>query len=344
MSERNSTPEDVHGCYRLLLGREPEYPQALIDRALTYPSRVALVSSFLHTLEFQLRHGSRLDGRLDIGLLSEFAAPGLQGRADYVTDFLGGLTRTGVLAWAHDKGGQVEAPPVLGNLFGSLPEWLAVLAAVKAAAERGRQRFVAVEIGAAWGPWLVAAGLAARSKQIDAVRLVGVEPAPELCAVMREHLSVNGFTEEETTVIQAAVIPGAEAAEHPILAHPSIEFGHRSAPRPSAKRSRDGWRSCKTVDVQEIFSQEPEIDLLVLTTGGEEREILSSIDLTTGPVRAILLSTHTPRADLEIWEMLSAAKWRNVVSQPCEIQQDGADPAILHTLRDGCQLWIRTTD
>lgn len=340
MDERRSTPEDVYLCYRMLLGRDPELPQAMIARAMQYPSRTALVSSFIHTQEFQLRLGARLYPGLDVSLLSEFADPHAVGVEGFVTDFAGGLTHISLLAWALERNGQLEGPPVLGNLFGNLPEWLAVLWSVKGAVEAGRPRFVAAEIGAGWGPWLAVAGRAARRKGVGEVRLIGVEPAPELCTSMTRHLGDNGFEPSAVTVIEAAVVPGAEAAQHPILAHPSVEFGYRSTARPANGRAMDGWRAVKTTTLGEVLALEAELDLLVLTTGGEEAAMLEQVDLTTVRVRALMASTHDRETDFALWEQLSKAGWRNVIYQPCEVRQDGNDLSVSHIVHDGCQYWV----
>lgn len=340
MNERRSTPEDVYLCYRMLLGRDPELPQVMISRAMQYPSRAALVSSFIHTLEFQLRLGAPLHPGLDVSLLAEFAESEAVGVEGFVTDFMGGVTHTSILAWAAERNGQVEAPPVLGNLFGSLAEWLAVLGSVKRAVDAGRTRFAAAEIGAGWAPWLAVAGRAARRKGVGELRLIGVEPAPELCASMTRHLSDNGFDASVATVVQAAVLPGAQAAQHPVLAHPSIEFGHRSAAKPVKGRAADGWRAVKTISLSEVVALEPQLDLLVLSTGGEEAAILAEVDLTTIPVSAIVASTHDRQTDFALWEMLSKAGWRNVIYQPCEVRQDENDLSVAHIIRDGCHHWI----
>lgn len=340
MDERRSTPEDVYLCYRLLLGREPELPQAMIARAIEYPSRIALVSSFIHTLEFQLRHSARLHPGLDVSLLNEFANAEAAGVEGFVTDFMGGLTHTSILAWAVERNGQLEMPPVLGNLFGALPEWLSVLSSVKSAAEGGRTRFTVAEIGAGWGPWLAVAGRAARNKGMDELRLVGVEPAPELCASMKRHLSDNGFDSSFCTVIEAAVVPGAQAAQYPILGHPSVEFGHRAVAKPAEGRPADGWRAIDVTTLAEIMALEPELDLMVLTTGGDEVAMLSGLDLTSIGLRSLMVATHDRRADFELWDLLSKAGWRNVIYQTCEVRQDDGDLSIAHIVRDGCQYWV----
>ncbi|TCS10429.1 class I SAM-dependent methyltransferase [Caulobacter sp. BK020] len=340
MAERRSTPEDVYLCYRMLLGREPEYPQAMIARAMQYPSRTALVSSFIHTLEFQLRLGAPICPGLDVALMAEFADPEAVGVEGFVTDFMGGITHTSLLAWALERNGQLEMAPVLGNLFGSLPEWLSVLGAVKDAVDRGRGRFAVAEIGAGWGPWLAVAGRAARRKGLGDLRLIGVEPAPELCASMKRHLSDNGFDASVVTLVEAAVVPGAQAAQHPMLAHPSLEFGHRSTARPVKAPPADGWRAVETITLGEVMALEPELDLLVLTTGGEEAAMLAEVDLTTLKARSLMAATHDRQTDFTLWDRLSKAGWRNAIYQPCEVRQDSDDLSVTHIVRDGCQYWV----
>ena len=66
----------------------------------------------------------------------------------------------------------------------------------------GAGQIVAVELGAGWGPWLVAAYAAARRRGIRNIKLVGVEGLPEHVEMMRQHFIDNGIGRATTPSIR----------------------------------------------------------------------------------------------------------------------------------------------
>ena len=95
----------------------------------------------------------------------------------------------------------------------SREEWLGCLNAVAAA----RGQIVAVELGAGWGPWLVAAYAAARRRGIRNIKLVGVEGLPEHVEMMRQHFIDNGIRPGDHTLYQAVVGTRDGTAWFPIV-------------------------------------------------------------------------------------------------------------------------------
>ena len=74
-----------------------------------------------------------------------------------------------------------------------------------------QERFVAMELDAGWGPWLVAGAVAGRLRGIEAVRLLGVEADPGSVDLMVQHFKDNGLDPEQHRLLRAAV--GVEAGK-----------------------------------------------------------------------------------------------------------------------------------
>ncbi|HEX5213175.1 MAG TPA: hypothetical protein VFW22_15730, partial [Pseudolabrys sp.] len=118
----------------------------------------------------------------DLALLTAFQNPMAQPEPGFVVDFLGSRMRTSSL-WtsARDLDGQVLGIPVPGDYHAETIEWIGLLKSVRSA----KSRYVAMELGAGLGPWIVAGAAAARSKQITDIRLCAVEADPQHFALMR---------------------------------------------------------------------------------------------------------------------------------------------------------------
>src|SRR5262245_56005278 len=90
----------------------------------------------------------------DEDTIRRFPAHSGPGSPGFVTDFLGCRTRVSSVKSAAALDGTVEGYPIPNNFHALACEWAASLRPVLDAASRGR--LVVVEVGAGWGPWLVA--------------------------------------------------------------------------------------------------------------------------------------------------------------------------------------------
>lgn len=60
MAERMTTPEDVKSCYRLLLGRDPESYEVLIQWTQRCRFQKDLIKAFIESQEFRNRFGDEI--------------------------------------------------------------------------------------------------------------------------------------------------------------------------------------------------------------------------------------------------------------------------------------------
>jgi hypothetical protein len=88
----------------------------------------------------------------DVRLLEDFRVPDRNLEPGFIVDFLGVRTRVTSLADSQRAFEGVLDIPVPGDYHAEAIEYVGLLKSVVSA----REQFVALELGAGWGPWLVA--------------------------------------------------------------------------------------------------------------------------------------------------------------------------------------------
>ncbi|KPF75190.1 hypothetical protein IP78_13840 [Brevundimonas sp. AAP58] len=310
----------------------------LISRARQSEKPIDLLASFLLTDEYQQRLGKDLPVGLDASILLR-SGRSVEPRPGFVRDFIGCYTRTDLVAWSGSFLGEQQPPPFVADMIGTVAEWVGLLVAVENTARADRV-FRVIEIGASWGPWAAAAGVAARNLGVHETVLTVVEPVPQLADNAALHLADNGFVGGQAEIVRMAVMPYSVQAQIEIIAHSSFDFGSRA--RPLYNTMPDvGCEEVKALTMAELLSDRDHQDLAVINIGGGEEDLFDTVDLRDCPLSTVLISTHSQEADFKLWRLFSAAGWRNRVNHPCAVRQDDANPAVLHLLRDGTQLWMR---
>ena len=163
----------------------------------------------------------------DLMLLDEFQDHTATPLAGFVKDFVGGRTRTDLL-WneVRDRDGTVMGLPIPADLFETI-EWIGLLKSVADARARQGREFVAMELGAGWGPWLVNAVNAARRVGIIEYHLCGVEADPGRFAMMKQHFLDNNLDPAKHDLLLGAVGVAASIARWPIITDPQNSGGAR---------------------------------------------------------------------------------------------------------------------
>jgi hypothetical protein len=133
----------------------------------------------------------------------------------YAVDFLGILidgkfiwNETGPFGGHHVS---TSRPTVAnyGEGWFEVADWLA-------SARDARGRYVAVSLGAAFGPHLVGAWKAVQALNPLPTLLVAVEPVPENCTWMRSHMATNGVDPDDHWIIQAAIAADNQPVLFPV--------------------------------------------------------------------------------------------------------------------------------
>lgn len=276
-----------------------------------------------------------------------FEGPGREG---FITDFLGTKTRIGFHQNIAGCSGGVEGYPIPMNFHGTCLEWAGVLRSVLEASEE----YVAIELGAGWGPWLVAGARAARMRGLEKARLVGVEGSSKHCEFMRLHFEDNGLDPAEHRLLHG--VAGAEdgVAEFPILGDPSVEWGTAAVfteqPRrwrrffssfsgkPSASgASQTGTERVKCYSLTTLLQPFSQVDLVHVDIQGSEVEVvLAGRAALQKKVKWLVIGTHGRAIEQRLMEELGPQGWALVAEESCKYHQH---QGILHLALDGCQVW-----
>lgn len=293
------------------------------------------------------------------------------GEGGYVTDFLGIRTSINTFSGLTPYSGMVEGYPIPCNFHANTIEWAGVLRSVAEAAEQ----FVAIELGAGWGPWLVTGGFAARKKGIQAIRLVGVEGSAKHLRFMRDHLQKNGFVPEEHTLLHGVVGTYDGSARFPVIDEASDNWGAEAAfqtklSAPRLASSNEGWkrwlrpgvrmaRRIKARLLGRTLPQEPataktenlkcyalatilkpfeRIDLIHVDIQGAEYDVIvSARGQLKQKVRRLVVGTHGRLIEERLFAEMTKQGWSLESEEACAF--DEASDGNIHLARDGCQVW-----
>jgi FkbM family methyltransferase len=279
----------------------------------------------------------------DLAIFAEFVNPQAKPQPGFVVDFMGGRIRTTSL-WrsVRNLDGQVTPLPVPGDFHSEAAEWIGVLKSVRSA----RDRFVAMELGAGFGPWLVAGGTGARARGIKDIRLYAVEADPLHFSLLKQNLDDNGFAPEQCTLLQAAVGVKADTARWPVIEDSREDWGSRPIDLSAATtdylgRSVDKFQEVAVLPVVDLVVREERWDLLHVDVQGHEVEVcrvaLPEMDTR---VHWLVLGTHSRLIDGQMIELLHGAGWALENEKPSKFRYSSSVPTLeAMTFVDGIQVW-----
>jgi len=327
--------------YRILLGREPENDAVVRAHAKEDFSLKGLRNTLMGSEEFQalaMPHPSILLEKSEMRRLkAEFAVSLSKGCDGFFVDFLGVRTRCSYLpiSYAGFSGAVEQAEGVNAVPLHESAEIVALLTSIKEAT----QVLTVLELGAGWGPWLVAGAVAARQCGLEA-RLIGVEGDKAHVSFMRTHMEDNGLDPDDHRLIWAVV--GAEdgTAHFPILPDPSADWGAKADF--SGDRDRLSARASSYIEVQSrsISSLVRELDKVDIAhcdiQGAEADALESSIDAVNTKIRRLVIGTHGRAIEERLIMLLSKHSWILEHEKACTFQQTGTQMVLLN---DGVQVW-----
>jgi hypothetical protein len=227
---------------------------------------------------------------------------------DSFRDFLGVRTRCRYLPEPYAVlAGHVEGYPGTERAsFHDIAEWAGVLRAVLDA----RERFTCIELGAGWGPWVVASATAARLRGITDVSLIAVEGSPDWLPSLREHFADNGLDAAEHTVIHAFV-------------------GGKD------RRARGG--GTPQVSLARILAGVEVADVVHMDIQGAELDaVRSARSRLTSTVRRLVVGTHGRRIEDELLTELGGQGFELEFEKVSVIRQEGPRFSLY---QDGTQVW-----
>jgi FkbM family methyltransferase len=281
--------------------------------------------------------GTVAPGASDEEIITSFPryqGPGIPG---FIIDFLGTKTRTAYLNVMNDweQGGLVEDYPITENFHSSGMEWAGSLRSVLEA----KAQLVVMELGAGWGPWLVALARAARLRGIDNIHLVGVEGSKGHFEYLLTHFADNGLDPQGHTLLHAVVGPTDGIAEFPVLPDPSANYGARAifSKQTNSALEHSETEKVSCVSLLTLARAFDRVDLIHFDIQGAEADvILSSLGVLKEKARRLVIGTHSRSIEQQLLDGLAAQAWVLEAEKSCTYRQDG--PAMALDL-DGCQVW-----
>jgi FkbM family methyltransferase len=282
----------------------------------------------------------------DLDIIMGFRNANARAEPGFVVDFLGGRTRVSSL-WrnARQLDGQLLGLPIPGDYHAEAPEWIGVLKSVRSAGES----WVGMELGAGFGPWVVAGGNAARLRGITDIRLCAVEADAQHFEFLQQHFRDNGFDPIVHKLIHAAVGVAAGTALWPVIDDAREDWGLRPVPRnASVAVPTDylGRKWAKTVPVAivsmaDLIEAEPVWSMVHIDVQGNEVEICQScVEKLNQRVHWLIVGTHSRKLDGDMVQLMHAAGWTLENEKPCKFNfSQGATSLEAMILVDGIQVW-----
>jgi FkbM family methyltransferase len=278
----------------------------------------------------------------DTAILREFVNPDAKPEPGFLVDFLGSRIRSSSL-WKHARAldGQLIGLPIPADFHAEAVEWIGLLKAVRGAADR----YVAMELGAGFGPWIIAGAVAARLRGIKDIRLCAVEGDPHHFQFLRQHFLDNGFDPDQHTLLEAAVGINAGEAYWPVsdASLASEQWGSRPLETNRDYRGLQfqNRQRIEVVALRDVIIREPSWDLVHIDVQGDEVEICRScIDELTSRVRRLIAATHSRKLDGDLMELMFRAGWFLEHEKPTKFAFMPNHPALeAMTTNDGTQVW-----
>jgi len=291
----------------------------------------------------------------DLSLFNHFPPVWSDPQPGFIVDFLGVRTRVSHVRVFEGLGldGRVLGTPVPidDGFHAETIEYVGLLKSVLTA----KKRFVVLELGAGWGPWLVSGAVAARRRGIKDIRLHGIEGDPEHFASMLTHFRDNGFDPAAHRLDNAAIGVRAGRARWPKVAVPSDDF----AMRPVACSGKDGnlagnvkapdyrgavfddYIEVEMLSFDSVLEREPLWDLVHIDVQGTETELCSaSIEMLNRRVRWCVIGTHSRKIDGDLIDLFFRHGWFLENEKPTRFVYYPAGLTLeMMTNMDGTQVW-----
>jgi hypothetical protein len=352
------TREEVVWGYRFILGRDPESDEMIAKQQINNSSIADLRTFLLGSPEF-VRNTPPLDNLAtfpgyrpeELSVFDAFASAAPQPSPGFVTDFHGSRVRISSL-WDGVKhlDGLVLPRPVPADYHAETIEWLGLLKSALTA----RDHFVAMELGAGIGPWLVAGAVAARLRGIHDLHLCGVEGDPGRFALMQQHFRDNGIDPDQHSLFQAGVGIVSGMAKWPRLQ----DYRNVAGARPIRQTGEgdnslddrdldyvahmsDEFVDIDVIGIRDLLVDRPAWDFVHMDVQGTEVDLCRCCaDLLSERVRYLVVGTHSRKLDGDLLEIMLNESWILENEKPCQFVFK-ADARTLETMTtlDGTQVW-----
>jgi hypothetical protein len=342
--------DEIVTIYQQLLGRSPESEAVITTQMRRCLSPVDLVEAILNSPEWKAKYSrseltdySGIAGT-DVELLFRYARSS-EPEPAFFKDFLGSRTAIGYVHTTADMSGVVEGVPIPNSTHSEAIEWVGAIRAVDQAANR----FIAVELGAGWGPWAVSSAVAARDKGIEDIRLIAVEADRGKVGFLKQHFRDNGFDPADHRILYGIVGPRDGFAYFPEI-NSQTDWGGEAVFVDSPHEVEQNlfsprWRNVKHNKLNSYSMERIIGDLIVdfchFDIQGAEFVVLSAArEVAKARIKRLIIGTHSRMIEAQLLDLLASDDWILENEKPCKFTfAEGR----LDTTLDGTQIWSNPT-
>lgn len=293
-------------------------------------------------------------GDADVALFSRFAgqrtgAP----QAGEIFDWLGVRTLIRHHGWLEQPESGIidisQIPVPSDMIHAEAIEYTSLLLSLERALAAGRKTFVAIELGASYGPWMTAAGVMARRVGFDKVNLVAVEASEKMIPEIMEHASLNGLVADKCVEVRA--MHSAVYTHEQDLYFPKVDVAHDNGAQVSEEERPIDYRGLgmeydrvQGITLRKVCEEFELVDFIHLDLQGAEELLLQDddfLDVLSRKASTFFLATQSRFIEGLALKALSTRGWVLVRERPTTFKFM-ADRADVNgwTLRDGGQLWL----
>lgn len=279
-------------------------------------------------------------------LLRHFKQYDGSGQDGFYMDYFGTRTRTHYVPGMHQYNNRAVGRPTEDRPLFDVAEWAGTLRSVLEA----RDRLVAIELGAGWGPWLVTSFAAARQRGIEDIKLAGVEASDAHYGYMMQHLTDNGIDPQQHYLFKGVVGVSDGLAYFPKLADPQMDWGAQAVltGADSGETALSNFvdyrgltfeqmESVPSIALATLLQRYPRVDIIHCDIQDAEGEVLprAFADLNKR-VRRVVVGTHSRKSEGALLEAFGAGGWVLEADTPCRYVVENNRTMLL---QDGTQVW-----
>jgi len=289
----------------------------------------------------------------DMEFIRRLRAPHPVSGDSHMTDFFGMKVDTASEPTVASRlGTAIDQPPFPTD--GWLAEG-AEYAGLALALRHAQGQFVALELGAGFGPWMTLSAICARRLGLDPILIAGVEADPARFLSMRRHLEMNGLLPPHAGTSGSFEGITWDLRQAIVWNHDTGAFWPRGAAgdaglRAAASDDRSGldYRGyalqaapMASVSLRGLLSDLPVVDFLHVDIQGSEYEVLrSAVEPLGQRVKFMMVACHSRLLEGQVMELMFRHGWLLERETPCNIAPAPNPPTLeALTFMDSSQVW-----
>jgi len=211
-----------------------------------------------------------------------------------------------------------------------------------------KDSFTMFELGAGWGPWMSYTAKACKFMGFSCINIIGVEGEENKIPIIKEHLTINGFRQNNDELsqsynnINSRIIHGVIMENDCNVEFPKVEEHHYGATMLNTSQKHETI-SVRGFSMKTLLNDFDIIDFIHIDIQGYEYSVIKSAMLVlTQKVRYICIGTHSRKIEGDLIDIMYENDWELLREFPC-IFNKGIKLKDQHlvemTTYDGTQFW-----